>query len=205
MPKANKSSASGGTRKKHAAKKAHREHGDDTDHQPQSGAPQPSKKQRGEKKLSKAQKRALPKVKQYVPPPKPPAPPILDPLDGQGLARTLPADLVVVLRRLGKKDAVTRRKGLEEFRDGWVKYILNEKPTEGEEAEREVKEIALVAAMPVWVSGFEYSIHRIYPDLMLSCIIFQVFYSPPSTELLLFTFKQICFLCLPFKPLSWKP
>nr|KIR46016.1 hypothetical protein I312_04558 [Cryptococcus bacillisporus CA1280] len=166
MPKANKSSASAGTRKKHAAKKTHREHGDDSDHQPQSGAPQPSKKQRGEKKLSKAQKRALPKVKQYVPPPKPPAPPILDPLDGQGLARTLPADLVVVLRRLGKKDAVTRRKGLEEFRDGWVKYILNEKPTEEEEAEREVKEIALVAAMPVW-SPFHRTIAlHIHTDLL---------------------------------------
>lgn len=94
----------------------------------------------------------MPKVKQYIPPPKPPAPPILDPLDGQGLARTLPADLVVVLRRLGKKDAVTRRKGLEEFRDGWVKYILKEKPTEEEEAEREAKEIALLAAISVWVS-----------------------------------------------------
>ncbi|EAL20617.1 hypothetical protein CNBE3250 [Cryptococcus deneoformans B-3501A] len=150
MPKANKSSASAGTRKKHAAKKTHREHDDDSDHQPESGTPQPSRKQRGEKKLSKAQKRAIPKVKQYIPPPKPPAPPILDPLDGQGLARTLPADLVVVLRRLGKKDAVTRRKGLEEFRDGWVKYILKEKPTEEEETEREVKEIALLAAIPVW-------------------------------------------------------
>lgn len=152
MPKANKSSASAGTRKKHAAKKTHKEHDDDSDHQAQSGTPQPSKKQRGEKKLSKAQKRAMPKVKQYIPPPKPPAPPILDPLDGQGLARTLPADLVVVLRRLGKKDAVTRRKGLEEFRDGWVKYLLKEKPTEEEEAEREAKEIALLAAIPVWVS-----------------------------------------------------
>lgn len=131
MPKS-KSSSSAGTRKKHA-KKAGK---DEPEQQPA---------QRGQKKLTKAQKKA-PRVKQYIPPPKPPAPPIPDPLDGQGLARTLPADLVVILRRLGKKDEVTRRKGLDELRD-WIAGLK-----EGEEVEQELKETALLSAVPVWVS-----------------------------------------------------
>lgn len=121
--------------------------------------------QRGQKKLSKAQKKALPKIKQYIPPPKPPALLIPDPLDGQGLARTLPAELVVVLRRLGKKDDVTRRKGLDELREGWVvdlqrppskTAVEGDTAAEGdegsEELERELKETALLEAVPVWVS-----------------------------------------------------
>jgi aspartate/methionine/tyrosine aminotransferase len=139
MPKASKSSASAGTRKKHA-KKAGKEG-------PDPASTQQPMKQRGEKKLSKAQRKALPKVKQYIPPPKPPAPPIPDPLDGQGLAKTLPAELVVVLRRLGKKDEVTRRKGLEELREGWVQRL-----EEGDEVERELRENTLLSAVPVWVS-----------------------------------------------------
>ncbi|ODO06737.1 hypothetical protein I350_04096 [Cryptococcus amylolentus CBS 6273] len=143
-----KSSASAGTRKKNAAKKA-RKNGEDPEDMPP--PPPNTRKQRGEKKLSKAQRKALPKVKQYIPPPKPPAPPIPDPLDGQGLARTLPAELVVVLRRLGKKDDVTRRKGLEEFRDDWVRDVTAAKGSEEEEVDREVKEIAILSAIPVWL------------------------------------------------------
>lgn len=151
MPKPSKSSASAGTRKKHAKKAGGGKDGDGA----KAGPSQPHRRQRGEKgdkKLSKAQKRAMPKIKQYIPPPKPPAPPIPDPLDGQGLARELPAELVVVLRRLGKKDEVTRRKGLEELRDGWVSEVL--KHAEGEDAEldKEMKETALLSAVPVWVS-----------------------------------------------------
>ncbi|KAK4688698.1 E3 ubiquitin-protein ligase listerin, partial [Tremellales sp. Uapishka_1] len=142
MVKPGKSSASSNTRKKHAKKLAQ-----DEENPP---AAQPQKKQRGQK-LSKAQRKALPKVKQYVPPPKPPAPPIPDPLDGQGLARTLPADLVVVLRRLGKKDDVTRRKGLEELKEGWVGVVLGRKEGEEEQVESEIKENALLAALPVWM------------------------------------------------------
>lgn len=144
MPKGNKSSASSGTRKKHA-KKAKGDEDAEAPKQQQQHRPQ-----RGQKKLSKAQKKALPKVKQYIPPLKPPAPPIPDPLDGQGLARTLPADLVVVLRRLGKKDEVTRRKGLEELREGWLNEALGR--TGADEVERELKETALLSAVPVWVS-----------------------------------------------------
>nr|XP_018261516.1 uncharacterized protein I303_05954 [Kwoniella dejecticola CBS 10117]OBR83674.1 hypothetical protein I303_05954 [Kwoniella dejecticola CBS 10117] len=152
MPKANKSSASAGTRKKNArkaAKGAGEEFNPDDLPPPQK---QGMKLQRGQKKLSKAQKKALPKIKQYIPPPKPPAPPIPDPLDGLGLARTLPAELVVVLRRLGKKDDVTRRKGLEELREGWVNELVSKKDLgEDEELERELKETALLSAIPVWL------------------------------------------------------
>lgn len=160
MPKGAKSSASSGTRKKHA-KKSNK---DDADVESAQTAQRP--RQRGEKKLSKAQKKALPKVKQYIPPPKPPAPPIPDPLDGQGLARTLPAELVVVLRRLGKKDEVTRRKGLEELRE-WIGVLK-----EGDEVERELKETDLLAAVPVWVSVEGPRAHG-------SCITSLVSYNPP--------------------------
>ncbi|WVW85588.1 hypothetical protein I302_107626 [Kwoniella bestiolae CBS 10118] len=150
MPKPNKSSASAGTRKKNA-RKAAKGTGEDPDEvQPKSG----QRPQRGQKKLSKAQKQALPKVKQFVPPPKPPAPPIPDPLDGLGLARTLPAELVVVLRRLGKKDDVTRRKGLEELREGWANELVQTRDlTEDQEMglERELKETAVLSAIPVWL------------------------------------------------------
>ena len=153
MPKPNKSSASSGTRKKNAKKAASKT--DDPDAPPSGGGgggkggQQPKHKaQRGEKKLSKAQKRAQPKIKQYVPPPKPPAPPIPDPLDGQGLARTLPADLVVILRRLGKKDDVTRRKGVDELKE-WVEGVRQEE----DEVERETREVVLTSAVPVWVSS----------------------------------------------------
>lgn len=147
MPKASKSSASAGTRKKHAKKS-----GQDIDDEPKSQQP----KQRGQKKLSKAQKKALPKVKQFIPPPKPPAPPIPDPLDGQGLARTLPAELVVVLRRLGKKDEVTRRKGLEDLREGWILDLLRIPQDGDDDVERELKETALLSAVPVWVSSDDF-------------------------------------------------
>ena len=149
MPKGAKSSASAGTRKKHA-KKAHK----DSEEGGQQAPQQHKKLQRGQKKLSKAQQRALPKVKQYIPPPKPPAPPIPDPLDGQGLARTLPAELVIVLRRLGKKDEVTRRKGLDELRDEWITEVTRATTDENDAVEKELKEVALISAMPVWVSHF---------------------------------------------------
>jgi hypothetical protein len=146
MVKPGKSSASSGTKKKHA-KKAHQDGEEEG-----SAPPQQHKKQRGQK-LSKAQKKALPKVKQYIPPPKPPAPPIPDPLDGQGLARTLPAELVVVLRRLGKKDDVTRRKGMEELRDGWVNIITGRSSGGEDDVEKEMMETSLLEAIPVWVSS----------------------------------------------------
>lgn len=159
MPKPNKSSASSATRKKQAAKKA-----DKTGGPPGASSSNNTgtKLQRGQKKLSKAEKKAIkndPKQKVFVPPPKPPAPAIPDPLDSEGLARTLPAELVVVLRRLGKKDGVTRRKGLEELKESWVDPVVakakSAKPAEEEDIdiEGEGMEDSLLEALPVWVSA----------------------------------------------------
>jgi hypothetical protein len=155
------SSASAGTRKKNARKAA--KGAED----PEEGAAPKQKTQQGKnKKLSKAQKRALPKAKRYVPPPKPPAPPIPNPLDSQGLANQLPAELVVSLRGLGKKDDVTRRKALEELKEGWVGQVTR---GEGDEVDKEVKEAALQSSVPVWVRSLQLSI--------------QLFADRPATQL----------------------
>ena len=145
MPK-QKTSASAGTRKKHA-KKAAKHNGDDEDEIVDVGEARPAQRGQKKTKLSKAQKRALPKAKQYIPPPKAPAPPIPNPLDSQGLAAQLPAELVVVLRGLGKKDDVTRRKALEELKDWTFGAVVGE-----DEVEKEIKETALLSSVPVWVS-----------------------------------------------------
>ncbi|KAH7090867.1 hypothetical protein BKA62DRAFT_745446 [Auriculariales sp. MPI-PUGE-AT-0066] len=99
MPK-QKSSASSATRKKHARKAA------------------VGKKEKKDKKA--------PKVKQYIPPSKP-APVKADPLDVGGLAARIDPELLVILRRLGKRDAITKRRALEELsslattdRDDWA-------------------------------------------------------------------------------------
>lgn len=149
MPKPNKSSATSNTRKKQASKKAGVNEGN-------AKGKQQNEKDPSMKGLTKAQRKALkenrPKV--YIPPPRPPVPARPDPLDAQGLARTLPAELVVVLRRLGKKDAVTRRKGIDDLKDIWVDVVVNlhaqgaDDPT----GELAVKEDALTEALPVWVS-----------------------------------------------------
>lgn len=149
MPKGGKSSASSATRKKHA-RKAGKDEGDLPPVNKQRGQKKQTRGPDG-KKLSKAQRKALPKIKTYIPPPKPPAPPIPDPLDGQGLARTLPAELVVTLRRLGKKDDVTRRKGLEELKEQWIAPVLAKADGDDAETERAIKLAALQSALPVWL------------------------------------------------------
>ena len=152
MPKGNKSSASAGTRNKHAKK------GSKLDEGASQASGSAGGQVKGSKKLTKAQKK-LPKVKQYIPPPKAPAPAIPDPLDSQGLAHSLPPELVVVLRRIGKKDGVTKRKGLEELREGWVLPLLSPVSTEGVaregdlELENEIRESSMVSAVPIWVSA----------------------------------------------------
>lgn len=130
MPKGQKSSASSGTRKKHARKSA--------------GAEQqlPLPKEKKPKDKSKG-KNKEPRAKVYIPPTKPVAvrP---DPLDSLGIAKRLPPELVIVLRRLGKKDTVTKRKALEDLLSDWIV-----KASVGEDY---ALEDALVLSMPVWVS-----------------------------------------------------
>ncbi|KAJ9125190.1 hypothetical protein QFC22_000144 [Naganishia vaughanmartiniae] len=156
MPKPNKSSATSNTRKKQNAKKG------------ADGKPMRQKTVKLDdpnmKGLTKAQRKALkenrPRV--FVPPPRPPVPARPDPLDAQGLARTLPAELVVILRRLGKKDAITRRKGIDELKELWVDVVVTAQRPEGQatDDENSWKEDALTEALPVWL-------HHL-PSLLLS-------------------------------------
>lgn len=147
MPKPNKSSATSNTRKKQNAKKG-------ADGKPmRQKTPKPDDPSM--KGLTKAQRKALkenrPRV--FVPPPRPPVPARPDPLDAQGLARTLPAELVVILRRLGKKDAITRRKGIDELKELWVDLVATAQKSDGQDTDDEIswKEDALTEALPVWV------------------------------------------------------
>ncbi|KAL0957941.1 hypothetical protein HGRIS_000122 [Hohenbuehelia grisea] len=133
-----KSSASSGTRKKHARKATGPDGDDDSKSGQQSRSAQPTKGKDG-KKLSKAAlkaaKEARPKV--YIPPQRPVnANP--DPLDTDttGLVHRLPPDLVVVLRSLGKKAAVTRVRALEELQEKWV---------------NEENIVAVIDMLPVWL------------------------------------------------------
>ncbi|PCH44774.1 hypothetical protein WOLCODRAFT_145160 [Wolfiporia cocos MD-104 SS10] len=127
-----KSSASSATRKKHA-RKAAAVHGE-----PAADPAVPKeKKAKGKDKRSKNE----PRKKVYIPPVKP-APVRLDPLDTLGLAQTLPPELTVVLRRLAKKDGVTKRRALEELVT-WIDRA-------GAEGENETQEV-LAEMVPVWL------------------------------------------------------
>ncbi|KAH9932237.1 uncharacterized protein B0H18DRAFT_1083328 [Fomitopsis serialis] len=109
-----KSSATSATRKKHARKAA----------APVGQAEEPQIPK--EKKASKKEKKSKePRKKVYIPPVKP-APVQPDPLDTLGIAQKLPPELLVVLRRLAKKDSITKRRALEDFQTGWVDKARSE-------------------------------------------------------------------------------
>lgn len=136
MPKNTKSSASSATRKKKAQKAAKKGVADG----PNNGSAtstQPTP-QRGQKKVKGKAKE--PKKKVYIPPQKPKQDNI-DPLDSLGLANFLPSDLVVLLRKAGKKDVVTRSRALE----GILEWIQSEEETEQD------KESSLILSIPCWV------------------------------------------------------
>lgn len=140
MGKPSKTSASAGTRKKQSRKAAAR----DGDNQPQQ---QQSAKTKGGKKNKKE-----PRVKMYIPPTKP-QPLQRDPIDVLGLGSVLPADFLVVLRRLMKKDAVTKQKALEELQAAWIdKARRPPKSQEDGSLHQEELEEAISTALPVWVS-----------------------------------------------------
>lgn len=127
------SSASSATRKKHA-RKAAAAHGELVESQPPK-----EKRPKGEKK---GKKNKEPKKKAYIPPVKP-APVQPDPLDTLGIAQRIPADLLVVLRLLAKKDSVTKRRALEDLQAKWVDQARKE--------EGHVQLSALAEVLPVWV------------------------------------------------------
>ncbi|KAG8943606.1 listerin E3 ubiquitin protein ligase 1 [Tulasnella sp. 424] len=140
MPKSGKSSASSGTRKKHAKRAAAKGQDDD---EPLDQLPPEPKGKKGKKADKKA-----PRPKVYIPPVKPAAP-RRDPLDTHGLASQLPADLVVVLRLLGKKDAVTKGKALDELQAGWIERAKQETTVEEETTQSLLA--ALEGMLPVWL------------------------------------------------------
>lgn len=151
MVKGQKSSATSGTRKKNARKAAQATQGSSSAVPPPSPVPKQSKSKGGKNsKLSKREAREQRK-KVYIPPTKP-APPVLDPLDTTGLAHLLPPELVVVLRALGKKDAVTRGKAIEELAR-WVEDAIRERDHDHDryEAEQGGKADMVVKMLPVWV------------------------------------------------------
>ncbi|KDR72553.1 hypothetical protein GALMADRAFT_752797 [Galerina marginata CBS 339.88] len=124
-----KSSATSGTRKKHLKK-----------HAPADEPPPKDKKPKG--KVERGKKKE-PRVKMYIPPVKP-APVVPDPLETTGLAHTLPADLLVVLRNISKKAQVTKTRALEELQAAWVNQCLKE----GRDS---LLVYTLVEMLPVWL------------------------------------------------------
>ena len=134
-----KSSATSATRKKHARKAA----GGDIEQLP---LPKEKKKDKGS---GKGKSKEPPRPKMFIPPSKP-APVQPDPIDRLGLTGQLPPELLMVLRRLAKKDAITKRKAIEDLECGWVAKALK-----GDE-DSEVAEAYLLIALPVWVSRLLY-------------------------------------------------
>lgn len=134
MVKNQRSSASSATRKKHA-KKATIATGEVVENPP---VPK-QKKPRGKEK---ARLKAEPRKKVYIPPVRPRAiqP---DPLDTLGIAYSIPSELLVVLRKLGKKDAVTKIRALEELQSEW---ILRADQTGDPQLLEEI-----IAILPVWL------------------------------------------------------
>lgn len=131
MPKGQKSSASSATRKKHARKAA-------------GGSEQQLPLPKEKKKDKTKGKNKEPRTKVYIPPYKPP-PVRPDPLDSLGIGKQLPPDLLVVLRRLGKKDSTTKCKAMDDMQEEWIN-----KAVKGDDAE--LRMASLLTSMPVWVS-----------------------------------------------------
>ena len=123
-----KSSATSATRKKHAKKHADSE---DSEKIPKGQGGKGGKKNKE------------PRVKLYIPPAKP-APLQPDPLETTGLAHSLPADLLVILRNLSKKAQVTKIRALEDLQVMWVDRCLRD--------EDQFTVYTLVEMLPVWVS-----------------------------------------------------
>lgn len=126
-----KSSASSATRKKHARKAANAAGELD---EPQLSKEKKQKKEKGSKRSKE------PRKKVYIPPSKP-VPVQPDPLDTLGIAQRIPAELLVVLRKLGKKDSVTKRRALEDLQADWVEKCRHDENVAA----------VLEDVLPVWV------------------------------------------------------
>lgn len=128
MPKPSKSSATSGTRKKHARKAGNEE-------QPE---PQQTTKSKPTKKQIK-KGLAPPPKKSYIPPSKlKPTAHEIDPLDG--IDSLLPSELVLILRKFSKKDAITKTRALEEL-ENWIR----------DDSHWSIRPDSLINMLPVWV------------------------------------------------------
>lgn len=158
MPKPNKSSASSGTRKKHARKSG-------------KGGEEPIiETEPKAKRVKKGDRtKAIPQKKTYTPLVRPSAP-RPDPLDTMNLASQLPAELVITLRRLGKKDTVTKRRALEELQTDLV-----DKAMPGGEEDGNIVAIAELI-IPVWVSAV--SAPRLMRTLR-TCVVYSCITTQP--------------------------
>ncbi|KAJ7154581.1 hypothetical protein C8R46DRAFT_1117799 [Mycena filopes] len=150
-----KSSASSGTRKKHARKAA---------------GPQevPVK---GEKKDGKKKHRSdPPRQKVYIAPVKPTAG--KDPIEAHGLAGRVAPELVVVLRSLGKKALVTKVRALEELMAGWVTVGTKERDVERDVEEDDEAGYTLLAIIPVWLHHLP--AHLVHPARRVRLLTVQI-------------------------------
>ena len=113
---------------------------------PLKGEREKSSEAKGDKHRGKQTKgkNKEPRTKVYIPPYKPP-PVRPDPLDSLGIGKQLPPDLLVVLRRLGKKDSTTKCKAMDDMQEEWIN-----KAVKGDDAE--LRMASLLTSMPVWVS-----------------------------------------------------
>lgn len=124
-------------------------------HGPQRGQKDTQKqKKKQSKKHAKGQAPPPPRKKQYIPPPKPPKTNV-DPVDIYGLGvvgagyERIPADKVVSLRLLNKKDAMSVERGLDEML-AWVNELQQDPLAEDTDAEIALSQLS--EAIPVWVS-----------------------------------------------------
>ncbi len=141
-----KSSATSGTRKKHAKRAAG----------PQTQAEDPAPLKEKKPKAKGKGKKQEPRQKMYIPPVKP-LPPQPDPLDSTGLAHSLPPELLIVLRSLGKKAEVTKIRALEDLQLSWVDECTKDGGKEG------VAD-TLAEMLPVWVRTLIFAITVQFSD-----------------------------------------
>ncbi|KAG8852759.1 hypothetical protein FRB91_005987 [Serendipita sp. 411] len=139
-----KSSATSATRKKHARKAAASNATDEVDNSPQPSA----KGGKGASGKGKGKKKGEPRIKMYIPPVKPPALQ-RDPVEVYGLASQLPPDLLVIFRKLTKKDIVTRTRALEELQSKWIDSCSPENKSISAD-DRDTAVAGLEVALPAW-------------------------------------------------------
>ncbi|KAK4053203.1 hypothetical protein OIV83_001938 [Microbotryomycetes sp. JL201] len=150
-----KSSASSATRKKHERKKQQQQQGDGADEDGHDANKPAQQQQRTGSKKKEKRNRFEPKVKRYVPPPPPPKgkPDPVDVYLHGGAA--VDAELVVILRRLHKKDEATLVKGIDGL-EGWIRDVISQELAArgGDDWKIETKVEQVVEAMQVWASHF---------------------------------------------------